>query len=404
MIIFHEGMPGSGKSFAAMKDHIIPALKKGRKVFARMNGLDHAKIAEVSGLSSEVVDGLLVELDETQVARVYEVVEKDSLLVLDELQNFFPRGRGALSPEMTKFIAEHRHHGLDILCMGQLLKDCHSTWINRVNRKIQFLNKDVLGKPNEYKWKMYNGTPDGNGNVKFAEVSAGSADYDPKYFGTYRSFREETENTERLTDQRAVVWNNPVFKKWLPILGVFSIVGLGYVVWLFSGGLGVSKAPPKTAAVPVSTVSETYKDGKLVARNVEGQEAAKVKEPAKAQEEKEPDWPDPVSDYSRANRIRVAGVVRSASKTIVEIEWRDDSMRVMDRMTGDQLRLLGWRIMVGDDNQSVLLVSQNRRLFATAWPIPDLLGNVSGAQTDQLKEEGRKRVAPGVVPLAMVQE
>ncbi|MGU5709180.1 zonular occludens toxin domain-containing protein [Aeromonas hydrophila] len=36
MFIFHEGMPGSGKSYEALVFVIIPALKLGRRVRARI--------------------------------------------------------------------------------------------------------------------------------------------------------------------------------------------------------------------------------------------------------------------------------------------------------------------------------------------------------------------------------
>ncbi|MGL6388160.1 zonular occludens toxin domain-containing protein [Aeromonas hydrophila] len=34
MLIFHEGLPGSGKSYEALVSHIIPRLKDGRTVDA----------------------------------------------------------------------------------------------------------------------------------------------------------------------------------------------------------------------------------------------------------------------------------------------------------------------------------------------------------------------------------
>lgn len=381
-------MPGSGKSFAAMKDHIIPALQKGRKVFARINGLDRAKIAEVAGLTNDEVDARLVELDEEQVRDVYRHVDKDALVVLDELQNFFPRTRQALSPEMTKFIAEHRHHGLDLLCMGQLLKDCHSTWINRTNRKIQFLNKDVLGKPNEYKWKMFNGAPDDKGVVRFSEVTGGSGEYDPKYFGTYRSFREETENTERLADSRVVVWNNPVFKKWLPILGVVVLAGLGYIGYLFNGGLAV--APSKAAAKPVTTVTEITQDGKTKIIR-EGEQPAKVAQLVSEQPKatSEMDWPDLVSDYSKENRLRLVGVLRTNKTVKVIIEWRDKSMQIVDQMQTETLKNLGYYVMVSDDNRIAILTRPGARYIATAWPLPEPVGKATKETTEQIRDESK---------------
>lgn len=49
MLIFHEGLPRSGKSYEAMVRHIIPALQKGRHVWAYIEGLNHARIAGATG-------------------------------------------------------------------------------------------------------------------------------------------------------------------------------------------------------------------------------------------------------------------------------------------------------------------------------------------------------------------
>ncbi|RWA38908.1 hypothetical protein C5H14_11335 [Xylella fastidiosa] len=39
MLVFNEGVPRSGKSYDAVKHHILPALREGRRVYARLNGL-----------------------------------------------------------------------------------------------------------------------------------------------------------------------------------------------------------------------------------------------------------------------------------------------------------------------------------------------------------------------------
>ena len=55
MFIFHEGLPGSGKSFEAVVNQIIPALKKGRPVYAYINGLNHKKLAELTDKTEEEI-------------------------------------------------------------------------------------------------------------------------------------------------------------------------------------------------------------------------------------------------------------------------------------------------------------------------------------------------------------
>lgn len=89
MLIFHEGLPGAGKSYEAMVHQVIPALQKGRKVFAYIEGLNNEKIADVMGETVGYVESLLIPLTRDQVPTIHEHVENDSLVVIDELQNFF---------------------------------------------------------------------------------------------------------------------------------------------------------------------------------------------------------------------------------------------------------------------------------------------------------------------------
>lgn len=396
MIIFHEGMPGSGKSYAAMRDHIIPAVKKGRKVFARMNGLDRDRIAEVAGIDRARLDEQLFEIDETEVDKLCRVTNgewqlpPDCLLVIDELQNFFPQKRAPLDQDTIKFVAEHRHRGMDILAMGQLLKDCHRTWVNRTNRKYQFLNRDVVGKADEYKWRVFNGQPDSKGQVIFNEITGGKLPYDKSIFGTYKSFQDDTENTERLVDDRTNVYNSKAFRVYLPLVGLVALLGLGYVGYLFSGG-GLAKSETKNVqnapmAQPVKTVIE--ETGKPVQTIIHAMDDAKPAEP-KANDDP---WPDLIGELAKKEKIRLAYAIRSAKHTRIVVEFRDTANQIVNSFDTDALKQLGWGIMVSDDLSMVSIARQGKRLVATAWPIPEPVGKVSNTLQDQIRNESRDYV------------
>ena len=239
MIIFHEGLPRSGKSYEATKEHIVPALKKRRKVFARINGIDHLKFAELAELTLEECQSLLIPITEEQVHTIYQVVENDSLVVIDELQNFFPSGRSKLSDEMTKFVTEHGHRGLDIICMGQSLADCHNIWRRRVQRKIQFLKLDMLGRENRYKWTAYQGAMKPNGEIDFTKINSGTKNYDPAYFGAYASHQADTENKGNLADGRLNVFNSSLFKFGLPGVIAVACLAVWYLLQFFGGDVQV---------------------------------------------------------------------------------------------------------------------------------------------------------------------
>lgn len=155
MLIFHEGLPGSGKSYEAMVRHVVPAVQKGRQVIAHVNGIDHDRIAEVAAVPVDQVRDLVKEISADQVLEIWKHVPDNALVLIDELQNYYPTTRTKPGPEITKFVAENRHHGLDIIYMGQSIKDCHALWRRRTDRKIQFETRDVVGKPQDYTWRAF---------------------------------------------------------------------------------------------------------------------------------------------------------------------------------------------------------------------------------------------------------
>ncbi|MEQ3529220.1 zonular occludens toxin domain-containing protein [Pseudoalteromonas sp. XMcav11-Q] len=258
MIIFHEGLPGSGKSYEAIVKHIIPNLERGRKVYARLNGFNYDKVSELTGKTVDELKELYTEITEEQVTEVYSHVENDSLLVIDELQNFFPSGRQKLSDEMTKFIAEHRHKGMDIVCMGQALADCHTTWKRRVERKITFLKLSMVGLDKKYKWEMYQGMLSGEkSDVVFKKIKSGTDTYDPKYFGSYLSHQQDTNNKDVYQDDRVNLFKSKSFKLYLPLfIGIFAYA-IYYLSSLFSGETQIVDDKSKQASEQTTPRTDT---------------------------------------------------------------------------------------------------------------------------------------------------
>lgn len=213
MIIFHEGLPGAGKSYETCVEHIIPSLMKGRKVYAYIEGLNHEKFSEVTLLPLPIVQTHLIQIEREQVKEIYKHVEKDSLVVIDELQNFWPSTREKPTEELSKFVTEHRHLGLDIVLMGQDIRDCHTIWRRRVEQKTVYTKLTAVGRDKSYKWVVHRAVS----GEKFQKISSGTKNYQKKYFGLYASYEAGTSNTATYKDKRAVIWNNPMMKIGIPI-------------------------------------------------------------------------------------------------------------------------------------------------------------------------------------------
>ena len=334
MLIFHEGLPGSGKSYESLVEHIIPSIKKGRKVFARINGLNYEKISELADKTKEEVEQLLFHITEEQVFEIHEHVQNDSMVLIDELQNFFPSGRGKLSEGITKFVTEHRHRGIDIVAMGQSITDVHNLWRRRTQRKLQFLKLDMVGKANSYKWTAFQGRQDAKGEVLFEKIKSGTKKYDTKYFGSYASHQSSTENTENLEDDRLNIFKTKSFTFYLPIfVGVF-VFALYYLTTFFS-------EPP---------VNEN--SGQIANENVEQKQqyTPPHSTAVKTEKDAEPEFKNEIgfnfvqeNDNTYDSKITYLDERNNIVWDMIVV-WYDRSGKVMDRVTGVDLRSMGYKV------------------------------------------------------------
>lgn len=377
MIIFHEGLPRSGKSYEAVTRHLIGSLKQGRKVFAYVEGLNHDKIAECAEITPERCRELLFPLTREQVPTVYEHVEDNAFVILDEAQNFWPTGRQKLSPEMTQFITEHGHRGLDILIMGQDLRDVHALWRRRVAMKVVFSKMDALGAENRYNVRVFKAVTPEN----FERVSSDVGVYDPKYFGTYKSHVSETTNTLNYKDSRATIWNNKMVRLGIPGAFAAAAVGVWYIGTIFSGDTEIVK----TASAKPAHVQAAPAPAPAPAPQPSRPALAIPTAPAPVAEPKAAPPADYIADLSRNARPRLAGWMETRDRVQGVVEWYAGSTRV-ERLTVSQLAILGYTVEHSDG--VAVLKKDDREIVATSWPLEPVY---------RVSEE-RKREAGGDLP------
>lgn len=366
MIVFNEGTPGSGKSYDAMLSHILPALAAGRHVYARINGLDYARIAEHLKLPPERVSELLHDVHPDQVRELPKVVVNDALVVIDEAHEFFKSGRQQLDPELEDFFAKHRHKGLDIVLMSQFYRRVHMAVRARIERKAVFSKLQAIGKPNMYVVRHYQTIePD-----KYEKLDAQTKSYDPAIFPLYKTAEEQTKNLEVYTGGAVTIWRK--LGRYALVMIPLGIWAIWYVVGFFSGSHEIvhagpsaqSSGPQQKAPQATGTLSTNAK-------------------PPKYETDGMP--PEVAYVFELANQARP----RLAALAIVEgkpqpwgiVEFRESQQHVMERLSLGQLRGMG--VEVALTSYGVRISYKKQALVVTPWPV-DMPGTVSQEPQDRM--------------------
>lgn len=381
MLIFNEGVPRAGKSYDAVVTHILPAIKKGRKVFARLNGLDHEKIAGYLGMDADDVRGLLVVLSEEDMPRVHKIVEPDSLVVIDECHKYYVQSLKALPADIETFFAEHGQAGMDILLISQWYKRLHAAIRARVERKTIFQKLTALGMQGSYLATYYHTT----GPDKFEKVGKAKKKYDPAIFPLYHGYKPDATNTEVYEEGGITVWKTVL--PWFIIAGVLALVGGFYYVRYFTG----SGSKPKPAPVAAAKAPSLSPPSAVAARPVTA--VPPVRPPAEAKP-KHSEMPPEVAyvwSLSDQGRARLAAeMIYPDGRYDGVIQWLGtDQNRVIDSLTVTQLRALG--VTVAHRPYGIRLTwgkgKELQTIIVTAWPI-DPGQRYSQETVRQIRESG----------------
>lgn len=361
-IWFHEGLPRSGKSYEAMVKHALPAIQAGRCVVTNIKGVNCDKIAEVLNMPVQDVEALVVTIPWDKTTECFNYVKNDCLLLLDEVQDFWPATRDRLGKEITELITQHGQRGLDIILMGQSNKDCHALWRRRIDKLIYFVQKDAIGRPTEYAWQLFKQvSPD-----KFSKINGGGGKYEAKFFGVYSSHVDGTTNKTAYADSRANILKTPLFRFGFPAAGLVAIAAVWYIVhFLNTPNAMVKTANASTlpvASLPISRPPPGEVSDKAAASDL----------PAGFEPYVPP--PDFLETLIKDYRPRLAAYIQGGEKLIGKIDFfMSDGQHRRDTLSFDSIRELGWNIEVKEFG---VLISKGEKVYPiTSWPF-DLAGQV----------------------------
>ena len=388
MLVYNEGVPRSGKSYDAILNHVLPALAKGRQVFARLNGLDEPscrdEIGKRLGITRARVDELLIHVNTADVRSFFAAYMdgdrkwtidpkfRNALAVIDEVHEFWEGGtRERMPPENEQFFALHGHYGMDCLVLTQFYSRIHKAIRHRIERKNVFQKLSALGSKGE---KLYRQTyyqtirPD-----KYEEVGGATHSYDESVFPCYHGIAPIAAGEGEAVQQavysggRTSVWKSIGIRA--AIMVPLAIGAIWYLVSFFTGGVSLVDESKMRIGGPAP---------KALGRDQGEPIPGFVQAPSSSSATTAPvAVPPPVStlspeqqyiwDLSKENRIRLAALIGVGQDARGMLEWVDRSGNPKDRLTFAQVRALDVSITVHD--YGARLEAGDEVLVATAWPL-----------------------------------
>lgn len=273
-LIVHFGNPRQGKSYAAVADHIVPALAKGRRVVTNIEGMGdparvdllRAKVARTNKAAPEIdfhfVPHSMLEREtifprdtkeeDADGTRIFDdsqsVVKFGTLIVWDEARSFTT---GQLPAAWHDALTYHGHwardgHTVDIVLIHQNWKSL-APLVRSVAELVFEFVKRSSGKG--YRRYTYASPGDRDCSRKAKETLCESFTYDPDIFALYK-----TNAADGATDDNVALpfWKTPYFRSKLKFIVLALVLGFGGLAWSVSNIL--TTYGPKEAVAPSAAV------------------------------------------------------------------------------------------------------------------------------------------------------
>lgn len=236
MIFMLMGRPGGGKSYEAVRYHIIPAIKEGRKIVTNMplNLLhfrliygDAADLIEIvtPSKNNPVPFSTMVDYGDTWY---HPETGVGPLYVIDECHK--PLRRGKTRQDVEEWFAEHRHSKSDVLLISQYHRKLDLNICDLIDVVYSVGKTSAFGSQESYVRHTKTG-------IRGTTLNTDVRSYDPAYYPFYRSHTASTS-----FGKEAVVKDiKPIWKKWQFV---------GAALFLVAGVIMLIFAVPKMFAQP----------------------------------------------------------------------------------------------------------------------------------------------------------
>jgi len=249
MITFITGTPGTGKTLNAVKRYIIPALKAGRLVYTNVP----LSVLHISIFLKEFDEFTISNLIKPYEKYTYKEAKANSLLVIDEAQNFYNNRdfKEKDNKDFIEFLTGHRHYGIDVLILTQhyeqvdlgIRRNCETCIVLKSLRNIGFAS--------QIKAEFYGNALDLNRKP----IASQRWSVDSAYYSLYKSYANETvTETKKLSFN--VFLRSPIIYFMLIVVSVVIYNGVkgkyGFLIGSKENNIlrGVQGGTPPPAAPP----------------------------------------------------------------------------------------------------------------------------------------------------------
>lgn len=227
------GKPGGGKSYEAVKNHVIPAIKEGRRVVTNLP----LQIEHFVAVYGEQVRDLIVLVtydyhdygSQKPFSRIEDWLKHQDwkndkgqgvLFVIDEAHLSLPsrmqKGTGVDITKVLEFLSMHRHYGFDVLLITQNFKKIHADIRDMVQLVYRCIKKSMFGQDDEYIIKVHEGCTS-------QVVNTDERAYEPFVFKFYKSHTKSEGQIVEATTRDVTPWHKTGIMK---VSYVILFVGL----------------------------------------------------------------------------------------------------------------------------------------------------------------------------------
>lgn len=255
-IIVHFGNPRQGKSYAAVADHIVPALSRGRRVVTNIEGMgDPGRKAKLqalvdkrgkgageidlhfvphSQLEKETIFPVDTRTEDADGTRIFDdsasVVKFGTLIVWDEARSFTT---DALPKYWHDALTYHGHWArggstVDIVLIHQNWKSL-APLVRATAETVYEFVKRAGGKG--YRRFTYSSPGDRDLSRGSAQTLTESFTYDPVIFELYKTNSDDGPTNDNIA---VPFWKTRYFQSKLKLLVVLLVIGggaMGWAVW-----------------------------------------------------------------------------------------------------------------------------------------------------------------------------